>query len=113
MQFQDVIVSNIRSMFEETEDGTTRTLLLPENNEQVMFVKSIVKKLCDACIYFSPECEEYMNQMQVLVVESDEVNAYTGMGSVLVVYTGLLDHFKKELEEGNISNYEEVGELNE
>ena len=47
--------------------------------------------------------------MEIIVVDSDEVNAYTTMGSVVVVYTGLLDYFKKQEEEGKVYNYEEVG----
>ena len=51
----------------------------------------------------------YMKDMEIIVVDSDEVNAYTTMGSVVVVYTGLLDYFKKQEEEGKVYNYEEVG----
>lgn len=50
-----------------------------------------------------------MKDMEIIVVDSDEVNAYTTMGSVVVVYTGLLDYFKKQEEEGKVYNYEEVG----
>ena len=38
----------------------------------------------DACIYFSPECKEYMDKMKVIVVEDDDVNAYTTMGNAFV-----------------------------
>ena len=49
-----------------------------------------------------------MKDMEIIVVDSDEVNAYTTMGSVVVVYTGLLDYFRKQEEAGKINNYEEV-----
>jgi hypothetical protein len=44
----------------------------------------ILSKLKDACIYFSPECKEYMDKMKVIVVEDDDVNAYTTMGNAFV-----------------------------
>lgn len=109
MRYQKAAIDSVYSTYEINENGNTRSLILPENDERVLMVKGIVDKLCEACIYFSPECEEYMKRIQVFVVDSEEINAYTSMGSILVVYTGLLDHFRKEMEQGNVDNYEEVG----
>ena len=51
---------------------------------RVVFIHQILSKLKDACIYFSPECKEYMDKMKVIVVEDDDVNAYTTMGNAFV-----------------------------
>ena len=102
------MVSSLHSKFMVTENGHTRSLILPKTDKRVQFVRSLVTKLGNACAYFSPECTTYMNNMEVIVVDDDEVNAYTTMGSVVVVYTGLLDYFEKMKEEGKIKDYEEV-----
>jgi len=93
------MVSSLHKQFTVTENDVTHNLILPESDERVQFVRSLVSKLGKACVYFSPECEMYMKDMEIIVVDSDEVNAYTTMGSVVVVYTGLLDYFKKQEEE--------------
>ena len=103
------MVSSLHKQFTVTENDVTHNLILPESDERVQFVRSLVSKLGKACVYFSPDCEMYMKYMEIIVVDSDEVNAYTTMGSVVVVYTGLLDYFKKQEEEGKVYNYEEVG----
>ena len=84
------------------------SLILNSKDERVVLVTSIVNRIKEACVYFSPECEYYMNKMEILVVEDDEINAYTTMGSIIVVYTGLLDYFKDLEKKGTITNYEEV-----
>lgn len=66
------------------KDGVKQTLVLPDTDERVVFIKSLVQKLQEACIYFSPECEEYMNEMKVMVVEDDEVNAISTMGTLFI-----------------------------
>ena len=58
-------------------------MILPETDERVLLVKKIVSELQEACIYFSPECEDYMKHMKILLVDSDELNAYTTMGIVI------------------------------
>ena len=102
------MVSSLHSKFMVTENGHTRSLILPKTDKRVQFIRSLVTKLGNACAYFSPECTTYMNNMEVIVVDDDEVNAYTTMGSVVVVYTGLLNYFEKMKEEGKIKDYEEV-----
>lgn len=102
------MVSSLHKQFSVTENGVAHSLILPESDDRVQFVRGLVSKLGKACVYFSPECEMYMKDMEIIVVDSDEVNAYTTMGSVVVVYTGLLDYFRKQEEAGKINNYEEV-----
>ena len=106
------MVSSLHSKFMVTENGHTRSLILPKTDKRVQFIRSLVTKLGNACAYFSPECTTYMNNMEVIVVDDDEVNAYTTMGSVVVVYTGLLNYFEKMKEEGKIKDaYLEIGRL--
>ena len=96
-------------------DGLT---VLSDEDSRVQYIKKMLNPLIESCIYFSPECEEYMRNLKVIVVEDDTVNAYTtmgremkwnsGVGSVLVVYTGLIDHYKKLKKDGYIQDVDEV-----
>ena len=97
------MVQSIESRFES--DGVT---ILKDSDPRVQYIERILRPLIQSCVYFSPECEYYMSQMEILVVDDDEINAYTTMGSIIVVYTGLLNYFKDLEKKGKISNYEEV-----
>ncbi|KAK8815959.1 hypothetical protein WA538_005080 [Blastocystis sp. DL] len=102
LKYQDTMVSNLEAKFDEANER-----ILDSSDKRVVFIHQILSKLKDACIYFSPECKEYMDKMKVIVVEDDDVNAYTTMGSIIVIYTGLLDHFQKMVENQEVSNLEE------
>lgn len=80
MKYQESFVTGFKDKCSVEKDGVKQTLVLPDTDERVVFIKSLVQKLQEACVYFSPECEEYMNQMKVMVVEDDEVNAISTMG---------------------------------
>lgn len=113
LKYQDTMVSNLESKFEEANEK-----ILNGSDKRVIFINQILSKLKDACIYFSPECKEYMDKMKVIVVEDEDVNAYTTMGSLLnkpimigsiiVIYTGLIDHFQKMVDDQEVSDLEEV-----
>lgn len=79
LKYQDTMVNNLEAKFDEANER-----ILDSSDKRVVFIHQILSKLKDACIYFSPECKEYMDKMKVIVVEDDDVNAYTTMGSVFV-----------------------------
>ena len=74
-------------------------------------VHRVVGDIQRACIYFDPSCEKYMNRMKILVVESPTVNAFSSIGSIIVVYTGLIEHYAAMQEKGLVKNAEEVSDL--
>ena len=76
LKYQDVIIDSLHKRCLENN-----IVILDELTPMFTFVTTIVSNLIKACIYFSPECEEYMRNMKVLVVESDEINACSMLGS--------------------------------
>lgn len=68
-------------MVEQFEKDDER--VLDKSNHYYQFVTPILDRLKEACVYFSPECQDYMDHMQLLVVESDEINAFSAMGNPL------------------------------
>ncbi|KAK8816874.1 hypothetical protein WA577_002668, partial [Blastocystis sp. JDR] len=107
LKYQDSVIQSLRDQFCVKDGESTHSLILNSKDERVALVTSIVNRIKEACVYFSPECEYYMSKMEILVVDDDEVNAYTTMGSIIVVYTGLLNYFKDLEKKGKITNYEE------
>ena len=79
LKYQDTMVSNLEAKFDEANER-----ILDSSDKRVVFIHQILSKLKDACIYFSPECKEYMEKMKGIVVEDDDVNAYTTMGNAFV-----------------------------
>ena len=49
-----------------------------------------------------------MNKMKIFVVDSPEVNAFSSVGGIIVVYTGLIDHYVELEAEGKVPSAEEV-----
>lgn len=76
-------------------------------DERYRIATRVVSSLQRACVYFSPECEEYMSRMKVFVVDSPTVNAFSSMGSVIVIYTGLIDRYIEQYE-GDVTKVENV-----
>ena len=79
LKYQDTMVSNLEAKFDEANER-----ILDSSDKRVVFIHQILSKLKDACIYFSPECKEHMEKMKGIVVEDDDVNAYTTMGNAFV-----------------------------
>ena len=79
LKYQDTMVSNLEAKFDEANER-----ILDSSDKRVVFIHQILSKLKDACIYFSPECKEYMDKMKVIVVEDEDVKAYTTMGNAFV-----------------------------
>lgn len=75
LNYQDAMVESMTTKLEG--DGLK---VLGEDDSRVQYIEQILRPLIDSCIYFSPECEEYMRNLKVIVVEDDTVNAYTTMG---------------------------------
>lgn len=78
LNYQETFKNLLVEQFEEDD-----CRVLDESNPYYHFVTPILDRLKEACVYFSPECQEYMDHMQLLVVESDEINAFSAMGSDL------------------------------
>lgn len=75
LSYQDSMVQSIESRFES--DGVT---ILKDSDPRVQYIERILRPLIQSCVYFSPECEEYLNHLKIIVVEDDTVNTYTTMG---------------------------------
>lgn len=74
-------------------------------------VHRVVGDIQRACVYFDPSCEEYMKGMKIIVVESPTVNAFSSIGSIIVVYTGLIEHYAAMQEKGLVKDVEEVSDV--
>ena len=74
------MIQSLREQFQKKDGDAVHSLILPAKDERVVFVSKIVNRIKEACVYFSPECEEYLNHLKIIVVEDDTVNAYTTMG---------------------------------
>ncbi|KAK8820959.1 hypothetical protein WA556_005271, partial [Blastocystis sp. ATCC 50177/Nand II] len=70
-------------------------------------VHRVVGDIQRACVYFDPSCKEYMNKMKIFVVDSPEVNAFSSVGGIIVVYTGLINHYVELEAEGKVPSAEE------
>lgn len=46
--------------------------------------------------------------MKIFVVDSPEVNAFSSVGGIIVVYTGLINHYVELEAEGKVPSAEEV-----
>lgn len=118
LSYQEGFINTLMNQFKESS-----TPVLDESSDYYILLKPIIDRLIDACIYFSPECEDYMKHLKILLVDSDELNAYTTMGisltemahslgSIIVINTGLIHHFEKLKKDGQNINIEEVGANN-
>lgn len=104
LQYQSIFINAFKEQYSIETDGVKESLVLPESDKRVQLIHSLLRQLQEACIYFSPECSEYMSHMQVLVVEDEEVNAFFTPGSILIINTGLLDYLQQQAQD----NYKEV-----
>lgn len=58
--------------------------------------------------YFDPSAKEYLNHMEVFVVDTPMVNAFSSIGGVIVVFSGLIDYYKQLEVAGKITSAENV-----
>lgn len=68
--FEDNIRSNGNSIIEESDP-------------RYKHIESILSRLIDACVYFSPESEKYFRSIKLVVVNTKEVNACASFGNEL------------------------------
>ena len=80
LKYQQVFIDTLQQQYSIEKDGNQQSQIVPETDERVLLIKKIVSELQEACIYFSPECEEYMSHMKVIVINDDEINAYSTLG---------------------------------
>lgn len=72
-------------------------------------VMNIYERLKRACIYFSPQSEHFFNEIQFFIVDNPEkINAFSALGGVVVVYTGLINFYMECYEKGLIKDVETV-----
>ena len=97
----------------ENTEGITldeQPVITDSTDIRYRLVHRVVGDIQRACVYFDPSCEEYMNKMKILVVDSPEVNAFSSVGGIIVVYTGLINHYVELEAEGKVISAEEVSE---
>ena len=58
--------------------------------------------------YFDPSAREYLNHMEVFVVNTPMVNAFYSIGGVIVVFSGVIDYYKQVEAAGKITSAENV-----
>ena len=64
---------------------------------------------CALPIYFSPESEDYFNKLQLYIVDDpNTINAFSAMGGVIIVYTGIISLYMEAYEKGLIKDVETV-----
>ena len=71
---KESFVENIRS------DGNS---IIEESDPRYKHIESILSRLIDACVYFSPENEKYFRSIKLIVVNTKEVNACASFGDEL------------------------------
>lgn len=92
-----------------TDTINGHVILHDENDSRVRLVTTVVDHLKRACIYFSPESEDYFNKLQLYIVDDpDTVNAFSAMGGVMIVYTGIINLYMEAYEKGLIKDVETV-----
>ena len=104
LQYLSIFMNTFKEQYSIETDGVRQSLVLLESDTRVQLIHTLLRQLQEACVYFSPECLEYMSRMQVLVVEDEEINAFFTPGSILIINTGLLDYLQQQAQD----NYKEV-----
>ena len=97
--------------YSENEEGSTlngKPIITDSTDIRYRLVHRVVGDIQRACVYFDPSCKEYMNKMKIFVVDSPEVNAFSSVGGIIVVYTGLINHYVELEAEGKVPSAEEV-----
>ena len=97
-----------------TEDGEKlggEPIIEEPTDIRFRVVHRVVGDIQRACVYFDQSCDEYMKGMKIIVVESPTVNAFSSIGSIIVVYTGLIEHYAAMQEKGLVKDVEEVSEV--
>ena len=92
-----------------TEDTLKDEPILKDKTDyRYCLVHKAIDFLKRACIYYNPKSENYFNNMDVIVVDSPTMNAFSSPGSIIVVYTGIVDFYLSLYKENKIKNVEEV-----
>ena len=68
----------------EAETMNGKVILRNQEDERVSMAERVIARLKQACVYCSPECENYMNQMQLYVVHASDINAFSSIGGIIV-----------------------------
>lgn len=71
-------------------------------------VHKIIDSLKRACVYYDPNSEEFFNNLDVVVVDSPTINAFSATSGIVVIYTGIIDYYSSLLKSHEIANLEEV-----
>ncbi|KAK8833382.1 hypothetical protein WA577_000347, partial [Blastocystis sp. JDR] len=109
LHYQDFILESYLN-YSENEEGSTlngKPIITDSTDIRYRLVHRVVGDIQRACVYFDPSCKEYMNKMKIFVVDSPEVNAFSSVGGIIVVYTGLINHYVELEAEGKVPSAEE------
>ena len=78
MDIQDVLLESL-----EEDVRSNGNNIVEESDPRYKYIKSILSRLIDACVYFSPESEKYFKDIKLVVVDTPEVNAFASFGDCL------------------------------
>lgn len=101
-------------MKEEYKDGQYAATVLDKpvitntRNPGYRMVSRVADDMKRAGQYFDPSAREYLNHMEVFVVDTPMVNAFSSIGGVIVVFSGLIDYYKQLEAAGKITSAENV-----
>ena len=101
-------------MKEEYKDGQYAITILDKpvitntRNPGYRMVSRVADDMKRAGQYFDPSAQEYLNHMEVFVVDTPMVNAFSSIGGVIVVFSGLIDYYKQLEAAGKITSAENV-----
>lgn len=108
LSFRDRVVK------EEYKDGKYRVtvfdipVITNTNNAACRMVSRVADDMKRAGQYFDPSAREYLNHMEVFVVDTPMVNAFYSIGGVIIVFSGVIDYYKQLEASGKITSAENV-----
>ncbi|KAK8833383.1 hypothetical protein WA577_000348, partial [Blastocystis sp. JDR] len=106
LSFRDRVVK------EEYKDGKYRVtvfdipVITNTNNAACRMVSRVADDMKRAGQYFDPSAREYLNHMEVFVVDTPMVNAFYSIGGVIIVFSGVIDYYKQLEASGKITSAE-------
>lgn len=99
-------IKKILQMTNDTIEGLP--IITDTLDYKYCLVHKIIDSLKRACVYYDPKSEEFFDNLDIIVVDSPTINAFSAVGGVIVIYTGIIDYYNALLRKHQIANLEEV-----